>query len=230
MDKDFVIQLTSNLYRITLLFPKKDPLRNKMRELGSEILANLILIIERDVNGDINKECQEALEKIKILESFFEIAKSQNWLSPFDILTIQNEYSNLRNELAGEAEVSGVASLQSCPQGEKPGGKPGGKPSEMLAEGFREKLFGIGNIFSPQLVSEKSIPENDNFCSPQRMRQGKIMGLLREKGKAQVCEIKRLFPDVSKRTIRRDFEQLVEKKVLDRIGEKNATFYKIREA
>ncbi len=225
MDKDSIIQLTSNLYRITLLFPKKDPLRNKMRELGSEILANLILIIERDIDGDVSKECHEALEKIKVLESFFEIAKNQNWLSPFDILTIQNEYSDLRKELAGEVEVSGVASLQSCPQGEKSEGKPEGKSSERLVEGFREKFFGIGNLFSPQLVSEEL-----NSSSPQRIRQGKIMGMLREKGQAQVWEIKKLFPDVSKRTIRRDFEQLVEKKVLNRIGEKNATFYKIYEA
>ena len=40
MNKDFLIQLTNDLYKLTLLFPKKEPLRYKMRELADEILAN----------------------------------------------------------------------------------------------------------------------------------------------------------------------------------------------
>jgi len=60
VDKDFLIKLTNNLYRLTLLFPKKEPLRYKMRELADEILAN------------------QDEEKLEILNSFFEVAKSQN--------------------------------------------------------------------------------------------------------------------------------------------------------
>ena len=43
MDKVFLIQLTKNLYQLTLLFPKKEPLRYKMRELADEILANCLI-------------------------------------------------------------------------------------------------------------------------------------------------------------------------------------------
>ena len=42
MDKDFLIQLTTELYRLTLLFPKKEPLRYKMRELADEILTKCL--------------------------------------------------------------------------------------------------------------------------------------------------------------------------------------------
>jgi len=42
MDRSFLIQLTNEIYRLTLLFPKKEPLRYKMRELADDILANFL--------------------------------------------------------------------------------------------------------------------------------------------------------------------------------------------
>jgi len=42
MEKKFLLQFTNELYRLTLLFPKKEPLRYKMRELADDILANFL--------------------------------------------------------------------------------------------------------------------------------------------------------------------------------------------
>ena len=42
MDKEYLIQLAKNAYNLTLLFPKKDPLRYKVRELADEVLEFLI--------------------------------------------------------------------------------------------------------------------------------------------------------------------------------------------
>ena len=75
MNKDFLIELTNNLYRLTLLFPKKEPLRYKMRELADEILANSLRIAE---NSKTVKNCSRPiLEELEVLDSFFEVAKSQ---------------------------------------------------------------------------------------------------------------------------------------------------------
>ena len=38
IDKNLLIELTNTLYRLTLFFPKKEPLRYKMREVASDIL------------------------------------------------------------------------------------------------------------------------------------------------------------------------------------------------
>jgi len=51
---------------------------------------------------------------------------------------------------------------------------------------------------------------------------------LKEKDKVQVQEIKQIFPDVSKRTIRRDFVQLLKQGLVEKIGERNNTFYKLK--
>ncbi len=163
MDKNFLIQLTNSIYRLTLFFPKKEPLRYKMRELADDILSN------------------PSKEKLEILDSFFEVAKAQNWVGPADLLAIKEEYDKLKGSLSKE------------------------KMEELIA---REK------------------PRVANLALQDR--QERILIMLREKGRAQVWEIKELFPDTSKRTIRRDVEQMFNQGIIERIGERNDTFYQLR--
>ena len=160
MEKNYLIQLTNNLYRLTLLFPKKEPLRYKIRELADDILANQT---EKD---------------LEILDSFFEVAKSQNWVSPKEILNLQKEYSKLKEGLKRE---------------EKP------KPQE---------------VYRGQTSANQ--------------RQEKILEFLKENGRAQVRELKQIFPEVTKRTLRRDFEFLLKQGKIERMGERNETFYQLK--
>jgi len=170
MDKDFLIKLTNNLYRLTLLFPKKEPLRYKMRELADEILAKPT---EKD---------------FEILNSFFEVAKSQNWVSPSNVLEIQQEYSKL------EEGLKIVPAINPLPLNN-------GSPASIE---LLKKEITIGS------------------------RQEKILKILKEKGKAQVWEIQKIFPEVTKRTLRRDFESLLNQGLVERIRERNDTFYQLK--
>jgi len=182
MDSDYFIQLTANLYRLTLLFPKKEPLRYKIRELADDILANLTLILK----GSFYKSKNLILETekdLEVLNSFFEIAKNQNWVRPSDVLSLQQEYSKLKEELKSSSESS---------------------------EAEPRKIEGKGSL-------------------ERNPRQQKILEILKEKGKAQVWELKQIFPEVSKRTLRRDFEQMFNQGLIERIGERNETFYRIKE-
>ena len=61
---------------------------------------------------------------------------------------------------------------------------------------------------------------------PISERQKRILKVLKEKGKMQVGEIKDIFSEVSKRTLRRDFKSLLKYGLVERIGERNNTFYK----
>jgi Fic family protein len=158
--KEKLIELTKRVYRLTQLFPKKEPLRYKIREITDEILANLL----RETKNPTIKDWE-------ILDSFFEIAKEQNWVSPREIFQIQKDYKNLFEEIRFETKED--------------------RPS----------------------ISE---------------RQKKILEILKEKGKIQVGQVKEFFPNVSKRTLRRDFQSLVKKGIIERIGEKNKTFYQLK--
>jgi hypothetical protein len=165
VDKSFLIQITNELYRLTLLFPKKEPLRYKMRELADDILAKLV-----------ENSSRPLFAELEVLDGFFEVAKNQNWVSPSEILKLQLDYSKVK--------------LPTSPVGEQ-------------------------------------IPQNNNNTPPDARHQ-KILEVLKEKGKAQVWELKKIFPEITKRTLRRDFGHLLKRGAIERLGERNETFYQIK--
>jgi Fic family protein len=187
MEKDHFLWLTNRLYQLTLLFPKKEPLRYKIRELAIEIFANLILLSLPKYNPH-SKLKEEISKNLEILDSYFELAKNQKLTSPWEIFKIQKEYNRIREELKkkGEKEEKG----------------------EMVEKGRGE---------------EKGI-----FYFKVSERQKKILEILKEKEKVQVWQVQEFFPQVSKRTLRRDFKQLLKQGVIERIGKRNETFYKIK--
>jgi len=189
MNKELLIQLTNNLYRLTLLFPKKEPLRYKMRERADDILAKPN---EKD---------------FEVLDNFFEVALVQNWVSPSDILAIKKGYDNLREILK-----------KYKPEKEK--------KKDNLDVGEEDKSS--SSPFAAARVVEVYPKETPIPLSHNLDRQEKILEFLKENGRAQDWQIKRVLPEVTKRTLRRDFEHMLEQGLIERMGEKNDTFYQIK--
>jgi len=188
MDRSFLIQLTNEIYRLTLLFPKKEPLRYKMRELADDILFDLISVPQKTYRGQTPVSLDGKLE---VLDGFFEVAKNQNWIKPEDLLNLQKEYSKLKGQLKLKAEPI---------------------KSEV-------KLTQVRPLQKSELTEVRPVQNSMNE------RQEKILAVLKEKEKAQVWQIKQIFPQVSKRTLRRDFENLFKRGIIERIGERNETYY-----
>jgi len=210
MDKSFLVQITNELYRLTLLFPKKEPLRYKMREVADTILANLLA-----ETGSLSTD-------LEVLDSYFEVAKSQNWVKSEEILNLQKEYSKLR-ECSKKTEINPV------------------RGQRVLAEIQRKQTSNGVNTDNLVEIQPRLGKEDKSSFSPfaaarvieepvlgASYRQEKILAVLKEKGRAQVWEIKQVFPQVSKRTIRRDFENLFKNGIIERIGERNDTFYRLK--
>jgi hypothetical protein len=198
MDKDYLLKTTTNLYRLTLLFPKKESLRFKTRELAGDIMAKgTELLIGLDQPQNIFSDLKGDLE---IMDSYLELAKNQDWVSPFDVLEIQQEYANIMKQVK-LMEESNIP----------------------LAEKSIKLDF-------PQEQPEKSENRNifDGEAGSKETRQQKILELLRSRESVQVGELMQVFPNVSKRTLRRDFECLLAKGIVNRLGEKSSTFYKLR--
>jgi hypothetical protein len=188
MDKKFLVQLTKNLYHLTLLFPRKEPLRYKMRELADNILANLTSSpTDKDpVSVDFEEVGPPQVQgELETLDGFFEVVKAQNWVKVSEVLEIQKEYDRLKKELK-EIPTTSVSEAQ------------------------------------PRKTEKRTTPITI------LERQEKILEILKEKEKAQVGEFKGVFPEVTKRTLRRDFESLLNQGKIERMGERNGTFYQIR--
>ena len=200
MDRAFLIQLTNAVYRLTLFFPKKEPLRYKMREVAVDILAKTD---EKD---------------LEILNSFFEVALIQNWVKPADILSLKGEYDSLKDKLAGD-KISQE-------------GDEDKSSSSISILGDENKSSSSVSILGDEDKSSSSPSANAReitiFNHNNSERKDKIMTFLKEKDKVQVWQVKEILPEVSKRTLRRDFEDMVGQGLVERVGEKNDTFYKIK--
>jgi len=204
MDKDCLIELTNKIYRQTLLFPKKEPLRYKIRETADNILSNLIewqalhspnpgsfsiagVVQKKDLIFEIEKE-------IELIKAYLNITKWQNWVSYFDILKIEEEYNKINN---------------------------------YFKKAIKDLEIKENNSKTTRKQALKTVEEatsKTNSISLDERKQ-KIIDILKKKQKVQVWEIKEILTDVTKRTIRRDFDALLELGLVKRIGESNNTFY-----
>jgi len=59
-------------------------------------------------------------------------------------------------------------------------------------------------------------------------RQQRIIDFLRTKHQAQVWELQKVLPQVTKRTLRRDLDELLQKNLVERKGEWNAVAYELK--
>jgi len=176
-----------------------------MREMADDILAD-----------SINNQHPELVKRLEVLDSFFEVAKVQNWVSPYDILAIQKEYDILKGELKKEKIEN-----QTLPFAEGFGSaSPASADNSVDNSEKKEKPLVVleSRSVSTQALPTKSMSE----------RQEMILAFLRENGRVQVWQVKQILPEVTKRTLRRDFEQLLEQGLIERIGERNDTFYQLK--
>ena len=101
MDKENLSELTNKVYKLTLLFPKKEPLRYKTREAADEILSNIISWevihnsnpVKLSSIPELKKEeiIFETEKNIEIIKGYFKVAKWQNWVSYFDFSVLEEE-------------------------------------------------------------------------------------------------------------------------------------------
>jgi len=228
MNKKNLIQLTNNLYRLTLLFPKKEPLRFKIRELANEILRDLILVLRANP-GRPKILILETEKDLDVLDSFFEVAKNQNWVSSLNLLEIQKEYSKIKEEFArlsfAKQNLDEIKKINNL-------GLPKDSPRTVLVGIRQQKILDSNPPLPPTNLSggqaTHTPPPAERVGKERNPRQKKILEFLREKGRAQVWELKKIFLEVSKRTLRRDFEQLLRQGLIERRGEKNNTFYQLK--
>jgi len=211
MNREEIIELTNKIYRMTLLFPKKEPLRYKIRETADELLSSFaiwevfhnsnpgkFLTVEKSREQDLISEIKK---NFQILKCYFEVVKWQNWVSYFEVLELEEKYDKIEGNFEKEIKEEKTTS-----------------PSASVSLPSSSQEITENSFLKPQLKSQKL-----------DTRKNKILKILKERGKAQVWEVKKVLGEVSKRTIRRDFEQLLKQGLIERIGERNNTFYRLRE-
>ncbi len=239
------IKLTNAVYKLLEFFPESDPLKNRAKDkalvimsaLGGSALGgdNLVSTNEvRHLQGwatladtfEIKKNKAQLLEDIEILLGYLWIAKTQKWLNSVNYIIIANEYEKIKKD----------SGLVIAPVIEMTKELPGilDKSVAIISEKFDEDLVGEINI-EPELTDDPELDDKEgdilndtNVDLPiQTGRQKMILEYLGKNDKAQVMDLQKVLPDITKRTIRRDLDELLEAGKIVRLGDFNQVFYKL---
>ena len=103
MDKEYIINLTFTVYKVTELYPKQEPLRAEIRTRANDILNDLLFFHNsKELGINVDEIDREIIENLKNLKKYFEIAIIKELASPSNFLVLQKEYDKIYNELKKE--------------------------------------------------------------------------------------------------------------------------------
>ena len=138
------------------------------------------------------------VEDIDMLLGYLWIAKAQGWINSVNYLIVSNGYEKIKGGIDAVKTVR-----EFTPSSD-------GVPGRMTGQ--------VQPKAPPVAVLSSNISE----------RQKQILDFLNKKGTAQVMDLQTILPDITKRTIRRDLDELLLKDRIVRMGEFNQVVYKIK--
>jgi len=200
MNSDFIIRLTLGLYRVTEVFSENPALRRKIEESASRLLVNLILVSEEKKSEAVFR----ALTELEVLLSCLQDMKRLRVVNDRNFVVLEREYAKVRRFLDLNKEH---------PPSLRP---PNPRPARQ-----RPKPQAMAGGPYPSFVRADAL-----HSKGLNGRQEKMLEILRYKEKVQVWELKKLLPDVTKRTLRRDVDDLLKRNLVVREGEWNDIFYR----
>lgn len=198
MDKHYLIELIVALFGITEGWDKDELLGLKLRNLAGEILESFILISAENPGMEVRSR----------------------------LLSLENEFENALVEARRQRIIERRAFIFLKQEYEKVR-----RAAKSVHEPWRIRAESLNRAESETPLEKKSreYSQKENLqkraLSGLNQRQEKIVELLAEKKEAQVSELKEFFPKVSKRTVRRDIDALLERDLIVRRGKWNDVFY-----
>jgi DNA-binding transcriptional ArsR family regulator len=207
MENDKFLKLTNTVYKVLDFFPESDPLKNRAKDKALAIMENLILVEEiqrlpagRQGWATLADAFSESKTKAQLLEDI-DILLGYLWIGKSQGWMNSINYLIIANE------------FEKIKKNIKPIIEPIQKPVE-ISEPTVIPIIIKENTQNPPLFKIT-------------VRQGKIIEFLSKNKKAQVMDLQTVLPDITKRTIRRDLDELLEAGKIARFGEFNQVFYKL---
>lgn len=218
------VKLTNAVYKILEYFPESDPLKNRAKDKALLIMENLVSINEVEGWISFSKEKTKIIvsEEIDILLGYLWIGKTQKWLNSANYMIIVNEYEKIKKALKPAINFEKIVAQENVV-----------KESKIIEDVVtatppileNKKVENTKKEIASVLINTEASKMASISIPP---RQEKIIDFLGKNEKAQVMDLQKILPDVTKRTIRRDLDELMESGKIVRMGDFNQIFYKLR--
>lgn len=206
LDKHEFVKITNAVYKILDYFPENDPLKNRAKETALHILELLTT----------QQFSPELLHEIEVLKSYLSLARYQGFINDMNFLILTKEYDQIKSEIvATDVHRDSVKILEKAIMEHEASAIE--KPKEVLKD--------ISDIKKEIQKPVASLSSKHSLKATSR--QKKILDILSGRQKTQVADIIKELPEVTKRTVRRDLDDLLKEGKVLRFGEWNQVFYQI---
>jgi hypothetical protein len=206
------LKITNGAYKVLDFFPEQDPLKNKAKEKALVILESLPIVLATDGWASLQKEkaLSQLLVDIDVFLSYLLIAKSQKWIDNINYLILSKEYKDIETEAKSLIKKDEFSNI-------------------LLDKLKNKNIKQVENLNNKQNLDNQNLVETKQYKGLLELteRQKKILEILQNNEKTQVSDIIKFLPDITKRTIRRDLDGLLEMGKVVRVGEWNQIFYQV---
>lgn len=199
MQKDKYLKLTNELYKVLDFFPESDPLKNRAKDKALAITEALVLIT--NISGWTSFQN----EKVKVqLHDDIDILLGYLWIAKMQ------KWINSINYLIIAKEYEKLRNEI-------------GSPINITTKEVPKDL----KTEETKTEETKTIIATD-ITIEITDRQRQILEYLKKNNRAQVMDLQKILPDITKRTIRRDLDELLSAGKIERSGDFNRVFYTIK--
>jgi len=235
------LTLTIALYRVTDYFPKAEILRNHLRSKANEVFEQ---ITEYGVSGrELNGEVDPVIQRIRTIKGYLAIASTLNYVRPVNFTILEKEYGMIEQFLHSEKARLIKQELGEDVKnlGPAPFLHPMIEKKPVVAGLEQQEVFSAAHVhpLSRAVSEDKDSKGKETDITEKRFyerkdeslneRQKTIIALLKKTDHARISDFYPSFDGVSSKTIQRDLQYLVDKRVLKKEGEKRWTIYSLEE-
>ena len=103
MNRDYFINLSFAVYKVTELFPEKEQLRFEIRRKANDVLSNLLVFQNnKDLGMEAEQSAKMVVEDIKYLKDYFDLAVVECRVNPCNFALLQKEYNKISHYIESE--------------------------------------------------------------------------------------------------------------------------------
>ncbi len=215
-------KLITALYMVTDIMDKEEPLRNKLRTLGVEILSDP----ERKPSASYGAGM--SITRIEHVISFLDIASAMNMISEMNSSILKKEFSELKQSFQTKQGLSLMDLLKDSPL-EIPEVNQTNQKVNQTRLGVQK-----GSTLMKALKDFKG--PNASFDTSKKQRREEIISIIKDKEKASPEEsgvtikdikdnAKGTLASVGEKTLQRELISMVHEGVLEKAGDKRWSRY-----